>query len=176
MKTFAEKWPKSQARCQPRQETEASSRVHTLPISNMNEELGYVVDQIDNLTPALEGISAKLTTSKLKKQFPTEAITKDMTALKETLVVLKGDNYVGTAEPQLREKISGLYGEVAGYAGRPSNAQMANLKVLADKLSAAKSKVDAWKSQLSALAPAMLKAQLSEIKVRSFEEFKMSDL
>ncbi len=148
-----------------------------MKLYNMNEELGYVVDQIDNLMPTLTDISTKLTTSKLKKQFPVEAMTKEMTALKETLVVLKGDNYVGTAEPQLREKISGLYGEVADYAGRPSNAQLANLKVLTDKLNAAKSKVDAWKNQLSALAPAMAKAQLPEVKsVRSFEEFKASDM
>ena len=147
-----------------------------MKLYNMNEDLGYVVDQIDNLSPTLTEISTKLTTSKLKKQFPVEAIKKEMTALKETLVVLKGDNYVGTAEPQLREKISSLYGSVAGYAGRPSNAQMANLTVLADKLSAVKSKVDAWKSQLSALAPAMLKAQLPEVKVGSFEEFKASGL
>jgi photosystem II stability/assembly factor-like uncharacterized protein len=147
-----------------------------MKLYNMNEELGYVVDQMDNLSPMLTEISTKLTTSKMKKQFPIEAMTKEMTALKETLVVLKGDNYVGTAEPQLREKISSLYGSVAGYAGRPSNAQMANLTVLADKLSAAKSKVDAWKNQLSALAPAMLKAQLPEIKVGSFEEFKAKGL
>ncbi len=146
-----------------------------MKLYGMSEELGYVVDQIDNIKTATDGIMPKLTTPKLKKQFPIESIVKEMTTLKETLVVLKGDNYVGSAEPQLREKISSLYGEVVGFAGRPTNAQMANLKVLEEKLNDAKSKIEGWKNQLSTLAPAMLKAQLPEIKVRSFEEFKAAD-
>jgi hypothetical protein len=98
-----------------------------------------------------------------------------MQALKETLVVLKGDNYVGAAEPQLREKISGLYGEVLSYTGRPTNAQLSSMKVLEDKLSAAKSQMDGFKTSLDKIAPAMAKAKMSELKVRSFEEFKAAE-
>lgn len=143
---------------------------------NMNEDLAYTVDQIEGLKTGLEPLVAKLTNSKLKKAFPIETMVKELTSLKETLVVLKGDNYVGTAEPQLREKLSGLYADVASYSGKPTNAQMASLKVLETKVNDAKAKVAAVKTQLEKLAPAMLKAQMPEIKLRSFEEFKAADM
>ena len=99
-----------------------------------------------------------------------------MQTLKETLVVLKGDNYVGSAEPQLREKISGLYGEILSYTGRPTNAQLANMKVLDEKLSAAKKQMEGWNSEINRLVPALIKAKLPEIKAgRSFEEYKSSE-
>lgn len=146
-----------------------------MKLYGMSEQLGYIVDQMDNIQAAAAAITPKLSNPKLKKQFPIEAMLKEMTTLKETLVVLKGDNYVGAAEPQLREKISALYGEVVGYAGRPSNAQMANLKVLDDILSAAKTKMEGWRNKINALNPELVKTQLPEIKVRSFEEYKAAE-
>jgi photosystem II stability/assembly factor-like uncharacterized protein len=142
---------------------------------DMNEQLGYVVDQIDQFKSGAEGVLSKLTTAKLKKQFPLAALVKEMDALKETLVVLKGDNYVGQAEPQLREKISALYGEVVGYTGQPTNAQMASLKVLDDKLSEARAKVKGFSTSIEKLNPLLSKAALSTIVARSFEAYKASD-
>jgi hypothetical protein len=146
-----------------------------MKLFNMTEELGYVVDQIDNYKTKIDSISPKLTSAKLKKQFPVADIASKMQSLKETLVVLKGDNYVGAAEPQLREKISGLYGEVLSYTGRPTNAQLASMKVLDEKLSAAKSQMDGFKASLGKLAAAMAKAKIPELKVRSFEEYKAAE-
>ena len=146
-----------------------------MKIYDMTEQLAFVVDQIDNLKKGAEVIIPKLTTNKLKKQIPAEAMLKEFDALKETLVVLKGDNYVGTAEPQLREKISGIYSEVVGYQGRPTNAQVANLKNLETSLMAAKAKTATWISQLAALSPVLAKAEIPEIKIRTFEEFKASE-
>jgi hypothetical protein len=146
-----------------------------MKLFNMTEELGYVVDQIDNYKTKIDSISPKLTSAKLKKQFPVADIASKMQSLKETLVVLKGDNYVGAAEPQLREKISGLYGEVLSYTGRPTNAQLASMKVLDEKLSAAKSQMDGFKASLGKLAAAMAKAKMPELKVRSFEEYKAAE-
>jgi photosystem II stability/assembly factor-like uncharacterized protein len=146
-----------------------------MQLFDMNEKLGFVVDQMDQIIAGGNVNLPKLTNSKLKKQFPLELMLKDINALKETLVVLKGDNYVGTAEPQLREKISSLYGEVIGYAGKPSNAQLSSLKVLNDKLNEANTKVEGWKSQLLKLNANMLKAGLTEIKTRTFEDFKLAD-
>lgn len=143
-----------------------------MKLYGMSEQLAYLVDQIDGIKLASEGILPKVVTPKLKKQLPIENLVKEMMTFKESLVVLKGDNYVGTAEPQLREKLANLYGEVAGFAGRPSTAQMANLKVMEEQLNTAKSKVEAWKAQLTALTPALLKAQLPEFKFKTFDEFK----
>ncbi|MCP9767128.1 hypothetical protein EGI22_04345 [Lacihabitans sp. LS3-19] len=142
----------------------------------MNEELGYLVEQIDNHQTQLNAILPSLTSSKLKKQIPLAEISKNLETLKESLVVLKGDNYVGAAEPQLREKISGLFSEILGYTGRPTNAQLSSLKVLDEKLGEAKVKMEGLKSQISKLTPAMAKAKLPEIKPnRSFEEYKAAE-
>jgi photosystem II stability/assembly factor-like uncharacterized protein len=141
----------------------------------MSEELGYLVDQIDNYQLKIDSISPKLNTAKLKKQFPLMEIGNKMMKLKEELVVLKGDNYVGAAEPQLREKISGLYGEVLSYSGRPTNAQLSSLKVLDEKLSSSKKAMEGLKADLNKLAPAMVKAKMPELKVRSFEEYKAAE-
>jgi hypothetical protein len=86
--------------------------------------------------------------------------------------------YIGTVEPRLREKLAGLYSEVAGsdYYGKPSNAQMSNLAFLEGKIKAAQITVDDLKNnQLPKLNAQFVKAKLEEIKLRSFEEFKAAD-
>lgn len=139
----------------------------------MNEQLAYSVDQIDAMKAGVEAVSSNPALAKSKKI--TDAFVKEIDALKEILVVTKGDNYVGSAEPQLREKISSLYGEVVGFDGKPSVAQLENLKVLATKLADANSKVDALKTKLSEINSKLVKAKLPEITLRSFDEFKQAD-
>ena len=96
--------------------------------------------------------------------------------MKETLVVTKGDNYVGAAEPQLREKMATLYSEVAGYYGRPSGAQLGSLKVMEGKLKEAQAALEAVKAkQLADLNAKLAKAKAEEIKLRGFDEFKLAD-
>ncbi|MFN4146973.1 MAG: VPS10 domain-containing protein [Runella sp.] len=141
----------------------------TMKLYDMTEQLAYMVDNLDAMRQGAADRLAK--NAKLKKLV--EPMLKEFDALKETLVVTKGDNYVGAAEPQFREKLASLYGEVAGYAGRPSNAQMANLKVLETRFDEAKTKIEGFKTnQLAKLNAQLLKLKLEEIKLRSFEEFK----
>lgn len=143
-----------------------------MKLYDMNEKLALIVDQLNTLRDTTSARLAK--NPKLKKL--AEPFVKELDVLKESLVVTKGDNYVGTAEPQLREKISSLYGAVAEYAGRPSNAQLTNLDVLASKLNAAQSKFDGLKSnQLAKLTEQFIKLKMGEIKLKTFEEFKASD-
>jgi hypothetical protein len=90
--------------------------------------------------------------------------------------VLKGDNYVGSAEPQLREKLSSLYSEVAGYYGRPSNAQLKNLTLMEDKVNAAQKELDLLlQKPLIDLNKKLTAAKLPVIALRSFDEFKKAD-
>jgi photosystem II stability/assembly factor-like uncharacterized protein len=142
---------------------------------DMSEQLAFTIDQLDNIKTAIEPSLPKIT-KKMVKSLPLSTLIKDVDALRETLVVLKGDNYVGSAEPQLREKIAGLYSEVAGYSGRPTNAQLASIKVHDSKLQNALSQTAAFRKTLEKLAPAMQKAQLPLPKFRSFEEFKSADM
>ncbi|SFF27846.1 WD40/YVTN/BNR-like repeat-containing protein [Thermoflexibacter ruber] len=143
-----------------------------MKLYNMTEQLAYMVDNVDALSEAISDRANKNAT--LKKSFT--PYLNQLSKLKETLVITKGDNYVGSAEPQLREKIATLYSEVAGYYGRPSNAQLSNLALLEGKLKTAQSEVDSFKSKiLLTINTQLAKLKLEEIKLRSFEEFKAAD-
>jgi hypothetical protein len=138
----------------------------------MNEQLASMVDQLDAMRDGAADRLAK--NAKLKKMV--EPSLKEFDALKETLVVTKGDNYVGAAEPQFREKLASLFSEISGYAGRPSNAQMANVKVLEERFNDAKTKIEGFKTnQLTKLNAQLLKLKMEEIKLRSLEEFLKAD-
>ena len=66
----------------------------------MTEELAYMVYQIDAFIEAPE------TKSKLKSK---------LNELKKTLVITTGDNYVGSAEPELREKLADLFSKINNF-------------------------------------------------------------
>ena len=113
-----------------------------MELYQMNEVLAFEVDRLDMLQKTAEELKPLIKDKKLSKQLNLDGYIKEIEALRSTLVVTKGDNYVGAAEPELREKIAALYGEVAGYAGKPSGAQLANLSLLSKKLNEAKTKVE----------------------------------
>ncbi|GAA4272112.1 hypothetical protein U6A24_11445 [Aquimarina gracilis] len=98
------------------------------------EDLAYLVYRIDQNIKKSEELAKNDPASKKV----TAAVIEELTSLKETLVVTTGDNYVNEAEPQLREKLSELYGEVAGQFEKPSRSQLENQEVLETKLSEAK--------------------------------------
>ena len=80
-----------------------------------------------------------------------------MQRLKQTLVVTTGENYVGAAEPQLREKLSELYAKVANSFERPSKAEMLNWESLELRFSNA---VQTYKN----LQEKYIQKQLSKLK------------
>lgn len=114
----------------------------SLELYKMMETLAYEVEKIDLLQKTAEDLKPLLKDKKLAKKLNIEDYIKSIEALRSTLVVTKGDNYVGAADPQLREKIATLYGEVVGYAGKPSNAQLSNLDMLKNRLQNSTLKVD----------------------------------
>ncbi len=140
-----------------------------MKLYGMNEQLAHLVDNLNTLR---DSTAARLAANaKLKKV--AEPFIKELDVLKENLVVTKGDNYVGTAEPQLREKIAGLFGEVTSYVGKPSNAQLTNLTFLETKLKEAQAKFDGMKAnQLAKVTAQFTKLKMPEIKLRGFDEFK----
>ena len=58
--------------------------------------------------------------------------------MKKTLVVTTGDNYVGSAEPQLREKIAELYSKIVSSYDKPSAAELDYLAVLSNRFDSSK--------------------------------------
>ncbi len=95
----------------------------TMELYNMSEELAYLVYEIDSLIAAA-GDENQATVDELK-------------ALKNTLVITTGDNYVGSAEPQLREDLLDLYSKVAGGFAPPSRPELANFKLIKERFNKA---------------------------------------
>jgi hypothetical protein len=96
-----------------------------------------------------------------------------LTNLKETLVVTKGDNYVGAAEPQLREKLVDLYAKVADSFYKPNSAEMGNLGAIETRFNDAKTnfkkiKDKELKKLTSLLSP---ENKFGQIPMKSYDEF-----
>ena len=119
----------------------------TMKVYNMTEELAYMVYELDAIMEAVKGKNKKLY-SKLDD-------------LKQTLVVTTGDNYVGAAEPQLREKMSDLYSRIASSYDKPNSSELDNLRMIKTRFE--KAKLDFQKLKK--------KAKVKDLKLKTFEEF-----
>lgn len=93
---------------------------------DMNEDLAYTVYKMNTTLKAAE----KLLKADSKSKKVVEPIIKDLNDLMKKMVVTTGDNYVDSAEPELREKLADLYSGVVGNFGKPTGAQMSNYEVV----------------------------------------------
>ncbi len=84
---------------------------------DMIESLAYAVFQVD-------AYMAYASTSKKRK------LETKLTELKESMVITTGDNYVGAAEPQLREKMTTLFQKVENNYGAPTANELENLETI----------------------------------------------
>jgi hypothetical protein len=114
---------------------------------NMTQELAYIVYELDAILEELNGKNKKLASS--------------LNTLKETLVITTGDNYVSSAEPQLRELMADLYSKIASSYDKPSNAELDNLSVIEDRFK--KAKTDFYKLKK--------KARLKDFTIKPFVEY-----
>ncbi len=148
---------------------------HSLALSlyNMNQDLAYSIDQIDNMLSGLSAVSEDLDT---KEKSIADKLVTDLNAMKEELVILEGDNYVGQVEPRLREKIAGLYADVAGFPGKPTRAQVERHSYLIEILNAQTSKLDAYVQVLQEINEGLESRQQDPIQIRSKEEFLKADI
>ncbi|MCF6294438.1 MAG: hypothetical protein L3J25_01960 [Flavobacteriaceae bacterium] len=119
----------------------------TMKMYNMTQDLAYLVYELDAVLDVV--------TNKNKK------IVASLNDLKETLVITTGDNYVGSAEPQLREKMADLYSKIANSYDKPSNAELDNLSIIEERFNKAKTDFAKLKK----------KARLKDFKIKTFEEF-----
>lgn len=135
---------------------------------NMSEELAYMVYEIDETIAHAEKVAA--TSSNAKKV--SKPLIDDLTKLKESLVITTGDNYVGSADPQLREKIATLYSKVASGFTPPSSSELENLKLLEDTFNKAKSDYSLTKSRrIGKIESVGAKSGVEQPKLMTFEEF-----
>lgn len=106
------------------------------------QDLAYFVYQIDQWDEKVEEF-------KKKNSAPNKSVDKlanELDALRDKLVVTKGDNYVGAGEPQLREKLNDIYGTISSYYGAPSSTQLENITSLKKQFEVAKSEFEKMKA------------------------------
>ena len=113
---------------------------------NMVQDLAYLVYELDAILE--DEKTSKKTTSKLNE-------------LKETLVITTGDNYVGMAKRQLREKMADLYSKIASSYDKPSENELNNLSLIEDEFNRAKTKFNKLKK----------KVKIENLSLKSFDEF-----
>jgi len=119
----------------------------TMKLFHMTEELAFMVYELDAIIEATKGKNKKLSAK--------------LNDLKESLVITTGDNYVGSAEPQLREKMADLYSKVAESYDKPSAAEFDNLTVIEKRFDKAKVDFDKLKG----------KARVKDLELKTYEEF-----
>jgi len=121
----------------------------TMKMYDMTQELAYLVYELD-------AIVLKATELKKKK------LAKGLNELKETLVITTGDNYVGAAEPQLREKMADLYSKIAGSYDIPSGAELENLSIIEERFDEAKKSFQKMRKKAKFI---------DDLELKSFEDF-----
>ncbi len=113
---------------------------------DMTQELAYMVYELDAILEA----------SKDKKK-----LASALNTLKETLVITTGDNYVSSAEPQLREKMADLYSKIAGSYDKPSGAELENLSIIEERFNNARTDFAKLKK----------KVKTDDLHLKTFDEF-----
>ncbi len=140
----------------------------TAELFNDMEDLAYLVYKIDQNIKKAEELSKNDPAAKKV----TATVIKELNTLKETLVVTTGDNYVAEAEPELREKLSKLYGEVADQFEKPSFSQLENKEVYETKLKEAKAAYEKINSkQIAKLNKYIEKSGGSAAKILEKQDF-----
>ncbi|WP_370087032.1 WD40/YVTN/BNR-like repeat-containing protein [Ekhidna sp.] len=133
---------------------------------DMSQELAYMVYEMDEILLKAEEVS------KSGGNKVAEGVIKDLNALKETLVITTGDNYVASAEPQLRSKIGELYSKIASGFEPPSASELENLSLLDERFEKAKNDFSYIKSKkVPKMEKYMEGKGITNIQLKTFEEF-----
>ena len=140
----------------------------TKKMFNMSQDLAYMVYTIDEYLKMAETLKAKDPKS-AKTAAPFIA---ELTKLKETLVVTKGDNYVGAAEPQLREKMSDIYAKVAQNYNSPNKAELDNIEAVESRYTTAQGDYKKLKDKhLPKITPLIVGDSKTPIMLKTKEEY-----
>jgi len=134
--------------------TERENKYKTvLELYNMCESLAYDVYCVDAFLDYANTLKNKKLTAKLN-------------TLKETMVITTGDNYVGTAEPQLREKMTAIFSRIESNPGAPTSTEYENLDQI-------RKLYDSSRAELSKLEKKY--KLLKRVELKSKEQFLKSD-
>jgi photosystem II stability/assembly factor-like uncharacterized protein len=144
----------------------------SIKLYDMTEQLAYLADCVQSIQKQADEKAKK--SKKLAKTLT--ALSQEMDNMNKKMVITTGDNYVASAEPQLREKISEVYGSVVGFAGRPSNSQIESMNTLNNELQELQKKFDEIRDKkLPTINKQIAAEKMEEIKLKTWEEFKKID-
>jgi photosystem II stability/assembly factor-like uncharacterized protein len=148
-------------------DSRAEQRVATKMLFDKVQRLAYMVYEIDEMTKLNDEIASK-DKSYTKTSIKTNA---ELNKLKFTMVITTGDNYVGSAEKQLREKLGAIYASVASQYDAPSPSQKANIESILETYN--KVEAEFKKLEKTHLSKILEKAKKTtpEYKLKTFDEF-----
>jgi hypothetical protein len=130
------------------------------------EDLGFLDKNLVLMTEKITAIKAE-PKSDLEKNI--KPMLTDLSNLREELVLTKVSQV--NSDERLREKISGIYGAMIRYEGRPTNSQLERLDVLRGIFEEKKKDFEKITSQLAALNLLLTKRNLPNINLISREDF-----
>lgn len=141
-----------------------SKNATTMKLYNMTQELAYVVYEMDEMIAVAE----KLKKENRKARKSATTLINDLNKLKKTLVITTGDNYVGSAPPELREKLANLYSKVTSSYTMPSASEMDNLQVIEERFNKGKADFEKIKSKRWGRVARYLETPFA---LKSYEDF-----
>lgn len=106
----------------------------TTQLFNMVEDLAYMVYELGELQTKANSVIENNPKGKKDAQKLYDALEK----LRKDLVITTGDNYVASAEPELREWMADLYSSIAGTFSRVTASQKQNLELISEEFAEAK--------------------------------------
>jgi photosystem II stability/assembly factor-like uncharacterized protein len=145
----------------------AEQRKVALELFDKVQKLAHTVYELDEMISLNNAVLAKDPSYKKTHSKLDEAFNK----LKNTMVITTGDNYVGSAEKQLREKLGAIYSSVCSQYDAPSPAQKANIVQVMDLYSTAENSFKTLKGTYFGKLIEKGTALGLTPKVKTFEEF-----
>jgi len=140
----------------------------TKELYDMVEELAYLVHQIDETQK-----TAKATIDAGGKGVKEAQKAWDaLEALRKDLVITTGDNYVASAEPELRERMGDLYANVAGSYDRVSGAHKLNYELISSEFNTEKERFkNIMNKEVAKFTKTLEKNEMELPKIQTKEDF-----
>jgi len=140
----------------------------TETLFNMVEDLAYLVYEVNENMDKAQEVIDNHPKGKKKAQQAYDALD----SLLKTLVVTTGDNYVASADPELREKMGDLYSGVAGNYGKVTGARLENFEVVSEEFDSAKKQYQVIKDkEVKKLYSYLEKNEIPLPEIKSKEDF-----
>jgi hypothetical protein len=152
-------------------EDRAAQYAASLEAYNSLATLTYVVETLGDVRSQADAKAAASKPGDPAKK-PLETLSKQIWELYKTLVATGPGGWL-SGEEQLREKLTGAYGVINGYEGRPTRAQLDAKTLLEKQLADAGANLDALRAKdVPAVNRELAKSKREPIKVQTREEWE----